>query len=103
MESLREHFNKSQMYLKLGDKETFKGSFVSWEPIVTKFGKKGYRFQLEREDGSRVLWDTSNSKAVLQWINLFDKGLKKGDAINIYREGTEKDNTNYTITSEVPF
>lgn len=103
-ESLREHFNKSQTFLKLGDKEHFEGRYVSWEPIlIAKYNKKGYRFVLEREDGSRVSWDTANARVVLQFSDLIDKGLKKGDPIKIYREGTEKDNTKYTITAEVPF
>lgn len=102
-ESLREHFNKSQPYLRLGDKETFQGLFISWEPIMTKFGKKAYRFTLEREDGSRVQWDTGNTRAIIQFADLMEKGLKKGDHVKIYREGTEKDNTKYTITDEIPF
>ena len=102
MSDLRDHWNKSQAYLKLDDKETFEGFYISWESILTKFGKKGYRFTFERQDGSRVQWDTSNSKAVIQISDLLDEGMKKGSPIKIYREGIEKDNTKYTITSE-PF
>ena len=102
-ESLKQHFNKSQAYLKLDDKEEFKGLYISWEAIQTKFGKKGYRFMLEREDGSRVQWDTSNGKAVLQLANLLEKGLKKGDPIVIRREGVTKDDTEYFITEGLPF
>lgn len=102
-ESLREHFNKSQAYLKLGDKEKFEGSYIGWEAITTKFGKKGYRISLERDDGSRLTWDTSNTKAVTQLADLLDKGFKKGSLISIYREGVEKDDTRYTITERTPF
>ena len=103
MESLKGHYSKSLNYLKLGDKEDFIGLFISWEPILTKFGKKGYRFTLEREDGSRLSWDTGNGKAIGQIADLIDKGLEKGDKIKIHREGIEKDNTVYTITEETKF
>jgi len=103
MNDLRDHFNKSQLYLKLGDRETFKGFYVGWEAITTKFGKKGYRFTLEREDGSRVQWDTSNGKVINQISKLLDEGLKKGSRIEIYREGVTKDDTTYKITEGVPF
>lgn len=103
MDSLKAHFNKSLGYLKLGDKESFVGNFISWEPIVTKFGKKAYRFNLERSDGSRVSWDTGNSRAILQFAELIEKGLKKDGTIKIYREGLDKDNTRYTITEQPPF
>jgi hypothetical protein len=103
MESLKDHFNKSQKYLKLGDKDTFKGLYVSWEPIQTKYGKPGYKFTFEREDGSRLEWTTSNMSAVQQIADLIEAGLKKGDPIKIYREGVEKTDTKYTITAELPF
>lgn len=103
MSDLGKHFNKSQGYLKLGDKETFEGLYIGWEAIKTKFGKNGYRITLERDDGSRVSWDTGNGRAILQLDSLIDKGLKKGSPITILREGTEKDNTKYTISEGVPF
>lgn len=103
MSDLGEHFNKSQKYLKLGDKETFVGSYINWEAITTRFGKGGYRFTFEREDGNRVQWDTSNSGAVRQISDLIDKGLKKGMPIEIRREGIEKDDTKYFIKEGVPF
>lgn len=100
---LRSHFNKNQQFLKLGDDETFKGLYIGWEAITTKFGKKGYEFTLEREDGSRVKWTTSNSKVVLQFSDLIDKGLKKGMSIEIHRKGIEKDDTTYTVKEVLPF
>ena len=106
METLRTHFNKNQSYLKLGDNETFQGAYVSWEAMNINFKgtiKKGYRFTLEREDGTRISWDTSNSQAILQFADLMDQGLKKGDPIKIVREGVDKTNTRYTITKELPF
>lgn len=103
MNDLKAHFNKSQQFLKLGDKEKFVGSYISWEAVTTRFGKKGYEFTFEREDGSRVKWTTSNSQAILQISDLIDKGMKKGDPISIYREGTDKLDTKYTIQQEVPF
>ena len=103
MESLREHFQKLQGFLKLGDKETFNGIYVAWEPIKTRFGKNGYRFTLERADGSRLFWDTSNSKAVRQISDLLDKGMTRGTPIKIYREGIEKENTKYVIEEGLPF
>ena len=102
-ESLREHFNKSQAYLKLGDKEKFDGAFISWEAVKTKFGKNGYGFTLERDDGSRIKWTTSNSQAVNQFADLIDKGLKKGSLVTIIREGLDKTDTRYTITERTPF
>ena len=101
--SLKAHFNKSQKYLKLGDKEAFIGLYIGWEAIQTKFGKPGYRFTLEREDGSRLTWDTSNTKAIRQLSDLLDQGMKKGDPIKIFREGIDKEDTRYTITQETPF
>ena len=97
-EDLKKHFQDSQDYLKLGDKEKFEGVYIGWESITTKFGRKGYRFTLERSSGKRITWDTSNTKAVAQMID-FDKG----DGIEIVRNGVEKDNTVYTITKKVPF
>ncbi len=101
-ESLGEHFKKSQKYLSLGDGEIFQGSYVSWAPITTKWGKPGYLFTFERGDGSRVEWTTGNTKAIRQISDLLDKGMKKGDPIQIKREGTEKDDTKYII-SDLPF
>ena len=103
MESLKEHFNKSQKYLKLGDKESFVGLYISWEAIQTKYGKPGYKFTFERQDGSRLEWTTSNMRAVQQLGDLIEAGLKKGDPIKIYREEVEKEDTKYTITAELPF
>ncbi len=101
-DDLMDHFNKSQTYLKLGDKDTFKGVYVSWEAINMSFKgqiKKGYRFVLEREDGSRLNWDTGNGNAITQIGVLIRQGMKRGDPITIHREGSEKENTRYTVTS----
>ena len=103
MNELREHFNKSQQYLKIGDGEAVKLFYVGWEAVTTKFGKKGYEFTFEREDSSRVKWTTSNSSVVNQISDLLDKGLKKGSCIEIKRTGLEKDNTKYTIGEALPF
>jgi uncharacterized protein YajQ (UPF0234 family) len=103
MSDLREHFNKSQQYLKLVDGETVKLYYVSWEAITTKFGKKGYEFTFEREDGNRIKWTTSNSQAVLQLSDLLDAGLKRGGVVEIKRTGSDKTDTRYTITQGVPF
>ena len=103
MSDLGDHVKRSQQYMKLGDKETFKGFYISWEAIKTKFGKNGYRFTLEREDGSRLFWETGNIQAVQQISDCIDAGMKKGDPITIQRFGLEKDDTKYKITSEVPF
>jgi len=102
-ESLREHFNKSQQYLKLGDGESIKLIYVSWEAVMTKFGKKGYEFTFEREDGSRVKWTTSNSRAIMQISDILDKGMKRGGVIEISRKGVDKTDTEYTITEGIPF
>jgi hypothetical protein len=101
--SLSEHFKKSQKYLSLGDNETFKGLYINWDPITTKWGKPGYKFTFEREDGSRLEWTTGNSRAIRQMSDLIDKGLKKGDPVLIKREGTTKENTVYTVEATVPF
>lgn len=103
MSELGDHFKKSQQYLKLGDGETVKLVYVSWEAITTKFGKKGYEFTFEREDGSRVKWTTSNSNAIMQVSNLIDGGLKRGGIIEIHRKGIDKTDTKYTITEGLPF
>lgn len=101
--ALREEWNKQQKYLKLNDNEKFNGTFVKWEKITTKFGKLGFRFTLERQDGSRVDWDTSNGSVIGQISDLIDKGLVKGSPIQIVRHGVTKDDTTYQITEEVPF
>jgi hypothetical protein len=103
MSDLLDHFNKSQPYLRLGDNDTFNGLYISWEPIKTKFGKNGYRFILEREDGSRLSWDCGNMDAIKQFGALIRGGMKKGDLVKILRQGTEKDDTKYTITAGIPF
>lgn len=103
MSELGEHFKKSQKFLKLGDGETVKLSYVSWEAVTTKFGKKGYEFTFEREDGSRVQWTTSNSQAIMQISKLLDDGLKRGGIIQINRKGVDKDDTVYTISEALPF
>lgn len=92
MESLEENFKKNQSYLKLGDKESWEGTYIGWERIQTKFGKPGYRFSLERMDGTRLTWDTGNTKAINQMFP-----MKKGDQIRIYREGIDKTDTRYTV------
>jgi hypothetical protein len=103
MSDLGEHFAKSQKYLKLGDNETFKGLYIKWEAITTKFGKAGYRFTLEREDGSRVEWETGNAKAVQQFSDLLDDGLVKGMPIEITRHGIDKTDTRYDIKQGLLF
>ena len=98
-ETLEENFKKSQPFLKLGDKEEWTGTYIGWEKIMTRFGKEAYRFILERDDGTRLTWDTGNSKAVIQMFP-----MKKGDRLRIYREGLDKTDTKYTINkSELPF
>lgn len=102
-ESLRDHFNKSQKYLKIRGGETFKGFYVGWEPITNSFGSKAYRFTFEREDGTRVQWDCGNSKAILQISDMLDKGFKRGGVIEIHREGNDKEDTRYEIKEGVSF
>lgn len=101
--SLREYINKNNQYLKLGDGETIKCFYVNWEAVTTKFGKKGFEFTFEREDGSRFKWTTSNMGAVNQISDLLDKGLKKGGCVEIKRVGLEKTDTKYFITEALPF
>lgn len=103
MSDLGEHLAKTQKYLKLGDGETFKGAYIKWDAITSRFGKSAYRFTLEREDGSRVEWETGNAKAIRQISALLDGGLVKGDIIEIKRVGLDKENTTYTITEGTPF
>lgn len=103
MNDLKAHLLKSQKYLKLGDKESFIGNYVTWEHITNSFGSKAYRVTLEREDGSRLHWDCTSTKAMTQLSDLLDKGLVRGDLIKIYREGLGKDATKYTITEEIKF
>ena len=97
MESLEQNFKRNQPYLKLGDQEEFTGLFIGWEKVKTRFGKDAYRFIMERGDGSRVSWDTGNSRAVVQMFP-----MQKGDALKIHRSGVEKDNTIYTISKINP-
>jgi len=101
MGSIKDEIQRDSKFLKLGDKDTFKGLYISFEKIMTKYGK-GWRFQLEREDGNRIFFDTCSSKVALQFDALLDGGMKKGDPIMIQREGLEKE-TKYTITEGLPF
>lgn len=100
-EDLESHYNKNSDFLKLSDGEIFKGLYIGYEPITTKWGK-GYRFILERENGNRIKWDRGSSKNMIDQMKVF----KKGDTIKIQKnvviENGEKKNR-YEVTSEAPF
>lgn len=95
MKSLEQFAQDNQKYFKLGDGESFIGSYLGYSYGLSTFDpdKEIAIYKLRRKDSERnIFWQQGSAKIALA----FSK-LKPGSGVKITRTGSKKENTSYTI------
>ena len=95
MKTLNDFVKENSKFLKLGDGETFSGTYVSYKVTASKFDpdKETVVYKLKHLEGSEVFFQTA-SIVVAHTLSAF----KGGEAVTITRKGVGS-KTSYEITT----